>query len=285
MCIPVCSKSTKRWRSGPVAVTACRLLGLLLLVGIVAPASALEFECKINSERRFIRVELPGTDHLCEVQVSYQTGEQRVLWYADNETLFCSAKAYDLRKKYEDTWDFVCNRWPDRDGIDELSARHRYILDTQIKGLISDGKTSTTPFSVAAVKAAASTPINDNPGTLALQFFLQDNNGENPRDITQIIIDDGSSWKVLARIDSLAAQINTADDIQINNAIISAVTDAGAIEISTVVTADANSTAKREDCYGRQVLHAQDNGDLVARTPHRYVCTDNAFSASPSNSG
>jgi hypothetical protein len=271
---PIGNAHTTRVTVATFACIAGGLQALLISMLATAPVQALEFECRLNAERRYIRVEMPGKDHLCEVEVSYQTGEQRVLWYADNESLYCSAKAYELRKKYEDSWDFACNRWPDRDGIDSLSDRQRYILDVQTKSLMTTGESPEAPFTVVGVKAASSAPLNDYPGTLAVQYFLQDSEDESVRDLTQVIIDDGASWKVLTSVGSLLEFIDTGDSSRVETALISAVTDSGAIEVSTEVKASAAGADSRSACYGRQVLYAQDNGDLIARTPHRYVCAN-----------
>lgn len=265
---------TTRFTMAKLACMAGGVQGLLIGLLAAAPAQALEFECRLNTERRYIRVEMPGKDHLCEVEVSYQTGEQRVLWYADNESLYCSDKAYELRKKYEDTWDFACNRWPDRDGIDSLSARQRSILDVQTKSLMTTGESPEAPFTVVGVKAASSAPVDNYPGTLAVQYFLQDSADDSLRDLTQVIIDDGASWKVLTSVGSLVDFIDTGDSSRVETALISGVTDSGAIEVSTEVKASAANADSRSACYGRQLLHARDSGNFVARTPHRYVCTN-----------
>ncbi len=223
-------------------------------------AYALEFECQAPGDTRYLRVDIPGEERLCEVSVKYQlTGERRVMWYAENDTLFCSAKAYELREKYENLWNFKCSNWPDTDGIDKLSPSHRAILDVQLKSLITQGRQSAEPFEVSAVKATASTPLDQQPGTLALQFFL------TTGDVTQIIVSDGLSWEVFATIDNLAEKIT--GDANVTTALIENISDSGALEISTTV-ADGATNA----CYGNQVLMVQPDSNVSVRTVHRYIC-------------
>jgi len=99
------------------------------LIGFPATSLSQEFECAAGEDRRFIRLELPGEEHLCEVSVTKRDQSRQVMWYANNETLFCSAKIYELRGKYENQWGFTCTEWLDTGGIDRLSERHRSILD------------------------------------------------------------------------------------------------------------------------------------------------------------
>jgi len=61
------------------------------------PLFALEFECTSGGDKRFIRMELPGIDHLCEVSVTYTNAERKVMWYANHDSAFCSEKTDELR--------------------------------------------------------------------------------------------------------------------------------------------------------------------------------------------
>lgn len=297
-------------------------LPLLLIVSLVFALSAwtssvhaLEFKCEVPGDQRFLRVELPGFAHLCEVTVTNQLGERRVLWYANHDSLYCSAKAYELRDKYEEQWKFSCANWPDRDGIDQLSARHRSILDTQLLSLNTRGASAKKPYGVTAVKAAASTAVNEKAGTLALQFFLAplktadatsqnkqavtpstdvDSNAENiyqttetrllasDRDLTLVFSDSGKSWKLLASIPHLASHIQTNSDIIVKTAFINKINDAGALDISTVI---ATPSSDSSSCYGQQVLHTHENGDITARTPHRFICPQRDNHVSTSGAG
>lgn len=247
-----------RTLNAPLAVVACALL--IGSTSLLRPAHALEFRCEIPGDVRFLKVDIPGEERLCEVGVTYQaTGERRAMWYADNDTLFCSAKAYALRDKYENLWGFSCRQWPDRDGIDQLSPSHRAILDQQLKRLISRGSSASTPFEVESVRAAASTPLDDQPGILALQYFL------STGDRTELISNDGLDWEVFATFDDLVSQLSTDDAV--SAAFIRSVNDTGALEITTDV---AGETA--QSCRGTQVLRVMGDNALHPLTPHRYVC-------------
>jgi len=255
---------------------------------------------------------------LCEVTVTNQLGERRVLWYANHDSLYCSAKAYELRDKYEDQWKFDCVNWPDRDGIDQLSARHRSILDTQLQSLNARGASAKKPYGVAAVKAAASTPVNEKAGTLALQFFLaplksaaatsQDIQTVDPstetgndtkniyqttkkrllasdRDLTLVFSDSGKSWKLLTSIPHLASHIQTDSDITVKTAFINKINDAGALDVNTVIVAPGSDISESSSCYGQQVLHTHANGDITVRTPHRFICPQRENRVSTSGAG
>lgn len=232
-------------------------------------ATALEFFCEVTGDERFIRVELPGQIHLCEVTVTNRVNERRVMWYANNDSLFCSAKAYELRDKYIDQWGFECSNWPDTDGIDDLSARQRNILDQQLKALISEGRNSVEPFTVVGVKAAASSLVNNTAGAIAFQFFLSDNTNDALTDRTYVILDDTEQWRVLTQLDKLATLVDKSADYQVSTAIVASISEAGAIEIATSV----KPTKNKANCQGSQVLLMLQNGDVKTRTPHRYVCS------------
>lgn len=250
------------------------MLWLALSACVPLTADALEFQCELNGDVRYLRVDIPGNDHLCEVNVKYEySGEQKLMWYADNDSLFCSAKAYELSEKYENTWGFSCAKWPDHDGIDLLSPTQRTILDIQLKQLMNEGQASEEPFSVKAVKAAASTPLDHDSGTMALQYFLSDGT-----DRTQLIADDQGRWEVFATIDELAAQITGTATV--DSALISSVTDGGALEVLTTV---ATSSAGQE-CHGKQVLMAAGVNTLTPRTAHRFICTSSELATSTSGS-
>jgi hypothetical protein len=234
--------------------------GLSVLLGVSPQALALEFQCEVSGDTRYLRVEIPGEESLCEVSVNYRnTGERRVMWYAENDTLFCSAKIHALRNKYEQEWNFRCKQWPDLDGIDQLSPSNRKILDTQLKLLIEEGKMSNPGFSVNRVKAVASNLFDKQPGTLALQFFLSSG------DVTQVITRDGTSWKMFSSIDNMASHISS--DLPIRTALISAISDSGTLEVETTLASDL-----AQNCYGQQVFGTSTDDELKPQTQHRYIC-------------
>lgn len=236
------------------------LLAIAFTLLYSSNAAALEFNCKVTGDERFLRVEIPGQQHLCEVSVTNQSNERRVMWYANQDTKFCTAKAYELRDKYVSEWNFSCETWPDLDGIDFLSDRHRTILDAELKRMIETGKNSKPPFKVESVRATASAENDATPSSLALQYFL------STGDVTQVIVDNGVAWEVMAKIDELALQVES--DVKIAAALVESINDSGDLQIITVVD---NNTADN-NCFGSQVLIAKTDSELVARTPHRYIC-------------
>jgi len=258
--------------------TSARYAALLIGLTMANPSYALEFECSLDEDNRFIRQELPGITHMCEVTVTNADNERRVMWYANHDSLFCSEKTLELKNKYEKEWGFQCAQWPDHDGVDHLSARHRTILDAELKFLIEQGQNAVTPYVVEGLKAAASPVVeksedNSNTNTLVVQFFLHEPKTGATQDVTHVIRDDGVSWNTMTKIESLASHIEANEGYTVNSALVSNVTDNGAMEIITVLDT-ANSENPDKGCYGNQTLAAQKNGELIARTPHRFVCTE-----------
>ena len=239
------------------------------------PASAQEFECSVPGDKRYIRLELPGQEHLCEVSVTDKDESRRVMWYANNESLFCSAKLYELRGKYEDQWGFNCTQWLDTGGIDKLSERHRTILDNDLKARIRQGLESNPPHRITGVKAVASTPLNLAEGTLALQYFMLDDGTSSPRDTTHVIFDDGSEWRSIAQLDSLLGYIDsseTASEASITSALVHDITDAGVLSVNTTLNDGPNSTSG-SDCQGSQILLVSET-DIEPGSPHRVLCNN-----------
>lgn len=246
----------------------------LMVPFVFEPASALEFECEKDGDSRFIRQELPGITNLCEVTVTNASKERKVMWYANHDTMFCTEKTIELKTKYTDKWGFTCSLWPDHDGVDQLSKRQRTILDAELKFLKASGAEQEQPFLVEGLKAAANTQSGNKVSTLVIQFFLYEPQSKTSRDVTHIIQDDGVSWKTVSRIDNLTNYIDADDNYTVNSALVSSVTDAGAMEIITVINADNPTSNESLSCYGSQTLATEVNGGLTPRTPHRYVCSE-----------
>lgn len=244
------------------------LAGLILTLS--PTVSALEFQCEIPNDTRYLRVEIPGREHLCEVSVTYlQSGSRQVLWYARNDTLFCSARAYELREKYENLWNYTCSAWPDRDGIDKLSQSQRRILDQRLKSMIEKGNQSTPAFKVTAVKAVASTPLDNEAGKIALQFFT------GGTDVTEIIDDQSDTWSLTTSITDMANQV--VSDLPITTALVNAISAEGTLEVHTRLVDEQNS-----ECFGTQDLSPiGDQGAVQVRTPHRFTCTSSLSSVQP----
>lgn len=233
----------------------------MLFMAMMGTANALEFQCELPGDTRYLKVVIPAEERLCEVTVQYEnTDETKVLWHAQNDSNFCYEKAHELRKKYENTWNYTCSTWPDRDGVDKLSASQRILLDGQLKALIERGKQNSAPFEVTGVKAVASTSQNNAAGLLALQFFI-----DSGTDYTEIIMHDGDTWKLMATLQSLTAQIDS--DSPLSSAFVHAISDTGALEIQTMVAEDP-----QQACLGSQVLSITADGNISAKTPHLHVC-------------
>jgi len=249
-------------------------LATLLLVSIgneFSLAHALEYECTNENDQRFISLEMPGEEHLCEVSVTIKEGARDVKWYANSESAFCTEKTEELKGKYENLWGFTCTQWPDTDGIDALSKRHRVILDAELKKQIALGEKSKPSFVVKGVKASASKDGSDKLSLLALQFFNTTGNedGDSPiEDVTHIIHDNGVSWFTHSRVKALASYIPKATEYKVNSALISAIETDGTIEVSTMVS-DNND---QQNCYGAQTFLSNVDGSLTPRAPHRFVC-------------
>ncbi|MFK7861693.1 MAG: hypothetical protein AB8B64_22955 [Granulosicoccus sp.] len=229
----------------------------------LSPAvSAIEFQCEAPGDIRYLRVDIPGEEYLCEVSVTYQeSGVREVKWYARNDTLFCSARAYELRDKYQDLWNYTCTTQPDRDGIDTLSATQRAILDQRLKLMIEKGRESTPAASVTGIKAVASTPLNNESGKVAFQFFTDDG-----ADVTEIIDDKGDTWDITTSIDNMSAQV--VSEVPVSAAVIHSISAEGTLEVHTQLTDEQNL-----ECFGTQDLTPTGStGTVKARTPHRFIC-------------
>lgn len=295
-------------RSRPASAPLARvaLAGALVLPTAL---SAIEFECEQPGDRRFLRVDLPGESHLCEVSVTAGTdGERRVLWYADNDTGFCFERLEELAEKYIDEFGFECQPWPDRDGIEQLSVRQRTIVENELKTLIARGDdlaggavddaeagadaeaAEETPeeaasaaepleelagedeeapsrLAVEAIRAVASRSAEGQPAMLALQLFRRDGS-----DLVRVIADEGDRRELVAGVERLADWVSPIEGVRVLDAVVESVGDDGTIEVLTRL-APANSGSDGPFCGGRQALQASAEAGLVARTPHRHVCT------------
>ena len=273
------SPATRTPPRPPAADSSARSLrrSLLTLAALApfaapVPVAALEFECSLPDDTRYLRVDLPGEEHLCEVSVFGGRGgeERRVMWYADNETLFCSAKAYELRDKYVDTWSFDCSQAPDRDGIDLLSPRHRAILDTQLKSLLARAADDAPEFRVTGVRAAASSPMPESASLLALQFFLADGT-----DLVRVIADEGGRWRTYAEARDLAASVPAADGFRTAGVFVLGIDGGGALEVTTLLERDG-----APPCEGRASLQVDADGTFAPTAPHRHACAQAPLAAS-----
>jgi len=266
--LPIQNKLYRRFVASSV------FIGLITALVFSASVQAQEFECSTEDDRRFIRLELPGQEHLCEVSVTHLNEVREVKWYANHETLFCSAKIYELRDKYESQWGYQCSEWLDTSGIDELSERHRTILDGELKTLIKAGQNATPQFRVTGVKAVASNPLNLAPGALAVQYFMQEitaTGDETPRDMTRVIFDDGAKWRAIAQLDSLSEYVGHEYSGEIASALVHGISDGGMLHVNTTLASPVN--AHGQACQGVQLLLVSENA-VALRSPHRVTCID-----------
>lgn len=250
------------------------LLATTIAVASLPPSvAAVEFECSVPGDTRYLRLELPGKDHLCEVTVTMASeNERRVKWYADNDSLFCSTKIEELRDKYIDLWDYQCAEWPDRIGVDNLSARHRTIVDQLLKTHLEDAATEAGSPRIDSVRVTGTPQGDGAPGMLALQLFF-----DNGDEALRIITDDGAAWRVLTDLDGLAGAIDEVEGYDLVGAYIESFGDTATIDVMTLLSptdslADNGDTDTSAVCEGRQSFRTDSSGTLDAASPHRHLC-------------
>jgi len=239
-----------------------------VLVSLVPEiGTALEFECSVPDDTRALRVDLPGSDHLCEVSVTGEDGERRVMWYADNGTQFCLDKARELRDRYTEEWGFDCRARPDRDGVDRLSPSQRALFDRQLKRFWEQASTDASSPAVRGVRAVTSAPLGQDSGMLALQFFLAD--GTDP---TLVAVDENGRWTTLAGTGDLAAEVTPVSRLRTRAAFVTAIGESGTLELVTRLVPEPGEDDDIALCGGRQTLRADPDRGFVPATPHRHVC-------------
>jgi len=257
-------------------------MAIALITG--APAFAVDYQCQSNTDWRYIRLEIPGRDHLCEVTVTKSDNNREVKWYANQNTVFCSEKLIELKNKHTNQWGFNCTSQTDPTGVDSLNKRQRAVLDAELKQLIETGKQASEPFVVGGLNAVANLPADSKSSTMVFQYFIADILTGTQKDITQVIFDNGLSWRTVFRIDNIANLIDVQEGYQVNGAMVSAVNDKGALDIIT----DISNTAKQQallgsnnadentnqaaQCFGSLKLEPQPGGTLEPSTPHELTC-------------
>lgn len=231
-------------------------MGLLL----TPPAAmALEFHCEAFGETREVRVDIPGKEHLCDVILTRQPGgQQSVAWYARNDTLYCSARAYEMRDKYEQKWGYTCETKPEVDGIDQLSSTQRRIFDARLKANMEMGRNATPAYKILGVRAVASTPLDKQPAKVAIQFL------SDKGDFTEVVDDQVQSWNVTNTIEQFSEFVTS--DVPVTSALMHSISDAGAIEIHTQLSDNDGKV-----CFGKQLFTPTDNSAKAAST-HRFSC-------------
>lgn len=295
------TRSAKTRSTVPVRRKFSLLTFLCCLIS--APVVATEYECRSGNDIRYIRVDYPGVNHLCEVSVTSSNKRREVKWYADSESTFCSEKIIELTGKYQNQWGYSCEEWPDHDGIDELSSRQRKYLDELVRNNRST-EYKERPYTLLGTRALqaslaannattnASTPISENGNLLAVQLFLgrinsevdsesSETPGENvsqddamPSVANRLIIiqDDGESYETLSTLEDLSAVIEIdRDGYLLDSVIIETLHPNGDLDVSTLVAAPSDNPEALPSCYGYQRLKRTDNG-LESAGEHQIFC-------------
>lgn len=249
-------------------------LTLAVLLGSLAGniSQATELECRANGDVRYVRLEYPGQEHLCEVSTTNQNQERRVSWYANNDSTFCSVKFAELTRKYTDKWGFSCKPWPSRTNIDELSTAARQLLDRFVKQQRTLANEQDPPELLRAVRAFS---LKDSAGpTLVAQMFLM--NGDNDsEDRSWHLSTDPAGQTVKAHsLPRLISLIKPAPvDAKLNSAILEKVSPDNQIVINTTLYTAMTPREAPPDCYGQQSFSFSDDGTLVAAGEHAYQCS------------
>ncbi len=266
-----------------VSINQCLTkLALTMAFMTGAPAIAEDFECQSNADWRYIRLEIPGREHLCEVTVTKKDNNREVKWYANQNTIFCSEKLIELKNKHTNEWGYNCVSQPDQTGIDSLTRRQRAVLDAELKQLIELGKTASEPFVIGGLNAVANPPADEKSSMMVFQYFVADILTGNQKDITQVIEDNGLSWRTVFRIDNLANFVDVQEGYRVNGALVSAISDVGTLDIITDI--DTSNSSKQQvlingdvtnqdaQCFGSLKLEPQTDGGLKPSTPHKLTC-------------
>lgn len=263
-----------------------------------APALATEYECRSGNDIRYIRVDYPGVNHLCEVSVTSSNNQREVKWYADSISTFCSEKIIELTGKYQNQWGYTCEEWPDHDGIDELSSRQRKYLDELVQNnrsteykqtpytLLGTRALASLAASSATTNTSASNSDDSSSNLLAVQLFLgrikskndttSEASGETemPSVANRLIIvqDDGESYETLSILDDLSAVIEVdRDGYFLDSVIIETLHPNGDLDVSTLVAAPNDDPEALPSCYGHQRLKRTENG-LESAGEHQIFC-------------
>lgn len=242
------------------AVVAAPAVALAL---ISLPSPAADFTCTITGEVRHLQLDIPGDNHLCEVNVTPENGERRAVWYADNSTQFCSDKLVELVGKYENEWGFSCAAWPGDDQLAELDANERQRIDA-----ILIERRSRPDGGPTSMRTIAGPTQANGQRLVAVQWFGQ----QASDDALSLFLDgvDRSAWSTLAYVENLPSIIRI-DDGSVQRAFIDRIDGNGIVTLNTVIAPPEGATAEQR-CRGEQLFSISAEGELDALTPHRYSC-------------
>lgn len=247
-------------------------------------ASALGFDCAMSGDRRHLQLELPGEQHLCEVSVTRRAdAERQVVWYADNDTVYCSERLDELAATYRAERGFDCVRWPDPSGVDALDGTARAALDAELRALRDALRSRGDGARLTGVRVLARDGDADGKARPAgasadlRQFFVRDPDG-SVRTLLRFTDDTGRTVST----DDLAASLSHGaeridgvwvDSLDEAETTLHVVTSGrppptpGAPDAPDTPDAGASVT-----CRGAQTLSIAADGTLVPATPHRYGC-------------
>jgi hypothetical protein len=245
---------------------------MTLLIASSTATLAADFRCIVPGDERHLRLDIPGQEHLCEVSVTHGSGERKVLWYANNDTLFCSEKADELVNKYISQWGFDCDAWPVDDDLLSLNEAQRRRLDEDLRT-----RHAASDARPAAVRVVTGPTDADGQSLIAVQWIYE----ASIADSLSVYIDDSDSaqsevaqWQSVAEINDLLASIDSAD-ITVQRALINQIDASGALTVETIVQNPAGeSAADTPACRGEQHFSVNDSGGLDPVAPHRYSCDD-----------
>ncbi len=281
----------------------------ILLWFFSTTALATEYECRSGNDVRYIRVDYPGVNHLCEVSVTSAGNQREVKWHADFESTFCSNKIIELTGKYQNQWGYTCEEWPDHDGIDELSNRQRKYLDelvqnnrnTQYKDrqyTLLGTRALLASLAINSTSSNTSGNAGSDNGLLAVQLFLgriksvndrtesavAGNGGSsgfeaieddiNPVVANRLIIvrDDGSNYQTLSTLDDLSSLIEIdREGYLLDSVIIETLHPNGDLDVSTLVASPEDDPDSIPSCYGYQRLKRTDSS-LESAGKHQIFC-------------
>lgn len=271
------------------------ILALILSAAAVATVHASEFQCKSGQDHRFIRIDYPGRDHLCEVSVTKRDNTRDVKWWADFDSTFCSDKIVELVGKYQNLWGYSCEEWPSVDGIEKLSLRHRKLLDDVVKQTLQQATNDSPPYAILGTRALAGEMLAESTAQtlnlLAIQFFMTrvgaqterdldgEGSGDNPAtDLLSpvnrmlIIEDDGESHRTLTSLPELKDHIQVdKEGYSLDSVVIDTMYSSGEFDVSTLVSAPGDHPEAAPSCYGQQRFKATDDG-VQSVDKHRFVC-------------
>ncbi len=247
------------------------LLVLLAPLAHIAQVQAADFRCIVPGDERHLRLDIPGQEHLCEVSVTHESGERKVLWYANNDTLFCSAKADELVNKYVSQWGFDCDAWPVDDDLLSLNEAQRRRLDEDLRK-----RHAASDSRPAAVRVVTGPPDAEGKSLIAVQWIYE----ESTADSLSVFRDDNAAtqrevaqWQTLAEINDLTSVIGDVDTT-VQRALIDQIDTTGALTVETIVQNPGESAEDTPACRGEQHFSVDDNGGLAPLTPHRYSCDE-----------